>query len=209
MRKILLGLLADIESNREVAFCRLISTRGSTPQKAGAAMLVYANGEQKGTLGGGCVEAEVKRLAISCLANGTASIREFLLDSDYGWDDGLICGGRMDVMLLPIISSDVREYFADLYAAHDGGGGTEAILMDSEKGDRLPLCWLFDRNGKAVRSLPRSVAEEKRQEVESKLPAWRPNARPSSHEGSVYLPIEERCRLVIVGAGNVMIPMTI
>ena len=47
------------------------------------------------------------------------------------------------------------------------------------------------------------MAEEKRQEVESKLPAWRPNARPSSHEGSVYLPIEERCRLVIVGAGHV------
>ena len=59
-----------LHQRRSVAYCRLVETRGSTPQKAGALMLVYADGSQDGTLGGGCVEAEVKRKAIQVLAEG-------------------------------------------------------------------------------------------------------------------------------------------
>ena len=68
MRDVLRQLMAAIHAGRSVAWCRLVETRGSTPQKAGAAMLVYEDGSQAGTLGGGCVEAEVKRRALGLLA---------------------------------------------------------------------------------------------------------------------------------------------
>jgi hypothetical protein len=63
---------------------------------------VYEDGSQAGTLGGGCVEAEVKRRALGLLAENRAEVCTFQLDSDYGWDDGLICGGRMKILVEPI-----------------------------------------------------------------------------------------------------------
>ena len=91
MREVVRQLLDALAAGRDTAYCRLVETRGSTPQKAGAVMLVYADGSQAGTLGGGCVEAEVKRRAIALLADGKSELCKFQLDSDYGWDDGLIC----------------------------------------------------------------------------------------------------------------------
>src|SRR3954452_15855344 len=111
MRDVLRQLIAAIHAGRPVAWCRLVETRGSTPQKAGAAMLVYDDGSQAGTLGGGCVEAEVKRRALGLLAENRAEVCTFQLDSDYGWDDGLICGGRMKIAVEPIGKGANLEYF--------------------------------------------------------------------------------------------------
>src|SRR6188508_3852932 len=102
MRELLAELTAVLAARRPCVYCAVVETRGSTPQKAGAAMLVYPDGSQAGTLGGGCVEAEVKRQALARLHDGQTEIATFQLDSDYGWDDGLICGGRMKVLVAPI-----------------------------------------------------------------------------------------------------------
>src|SRR5437870_9111097 len=103
MRTLLRRLLDSLAAGQPVAYCRLVETRGSTPQKAGAAMLVFADGSQSGTLGGGCVEAEVKRRALHALnAGGGPAALSFTLDDDYGWDDGLICGGRMAILAHPL-----------------------------------------------------------------------------------------------------------
>src|SRR6266851_5296479 len=74
-------------------------------QKAGAAMLVFPDGSQRGTLGGGCVEAEVKQRALAVLnqGDGQAELLTFCLDDNYGWDDGLICGGRMSILAEPFL----------------------------------------------------------------------------------------------------------
>src|SRR5262252_6022440 len=114
MREVLRELIAAIDAGRAVAWCRLVETRGSTPQKAGAAMLVYDNGSQAGTLGGGCVEAEVKRRALGLLAENRPEVCTFQLDSDYGWDDGLICGGRMKILVEPISADQRLTYFERL-----------------------------------------------------------------------------------------------
>ena len=66
-------LLASLDRGLPAVYCAVVETRGSTPQKAGAAMLVFPDGTQAGTLGGGCVEAEVKRLALTALAPGAAA----------------------------------------------------------------------------------------------------------------------------------------
>src|SRR5690349_24973321 len=69
MRELLAELTAALEQRRDLVYCAVVETRGSTPQKAGAAMLVFPDGGQRGTLGGGCVEAEVKQRALAVLHN--------------------------------------------------------------------------------------------------------------------------------------------
>ena len=118
-------------------------------------MLVFPDGSQAGTLGGGCVEAEVKRRAIGALDAARPLIAAFQLDSDYGWDDGLICGGRMLVVIWPVVDEASRGYFARLARQVDGGDGvTEAAVFDSEaSGLAAPALFLFDSRDRAVAAL--------------------------------------------------------
>ncbi len=150
MRELLEQLLTAVRAGRGVTFCRLVETRGSTPQKPGAAMLVFADGSQAGTLGGGCVEADVKRQALATLGAGAARIVQFQLDDDYGWDDGLICGGRMQVAIDPVVDAATRDYIEQLSRLAEEGG-TEAVVYDAKAGG-LPeaACYLFDAQDKLV-----------------------------------------------------------
>jgi xanthine dehydrogenase accessory factor len=202
MRDILLLLDQMIRAGRQVCYTALVETRGSTPQKAGAAMLVFPDGSQAGTLGGGCVEAEVKRRALTKLDDGLPDLLTFQLDSDYGWDDGLICGGRMKMLVDPIRPGDDVGYFrqlADMLIT--GRGCTEAVIIDAEQtggtaGDR----WILDESGVVVagrRHVPPPDA------VRQHLRPLADRPRPYVTGGVSYLPHLPRCRLVIVGAGHV------
>src|SRR5438132_10754729 len=114
MRDLLAELTKALEGGRPCVYCSVVETRGSTPQKAGAAMLVFPDGSQAGPLGGGCVEAEVKRQALRTLASpGLAKpdLPSFCLDDNYGWDDGLICGGRMNILADPLTAPRVPDYY--------------------------------------------------------------------------------------------------
>src|SRR5437762_9490892 len=104
MRELLAELTAALGRRRACVACVVVETRGSTPQKSGAAMLVFPDGTQAGTLGGGCVEAEVRQRALRGLNNGSSApeVFTFNLDDNYGWDDGLICGGRMTIVAQPL-----------------------------------------------------------------------------------------------------------
>ncbi|MBI2823173.1 MAG: XdhC family protein [Planctomycetia bacterium] len=206
MRELLNQLLDSVSGGRPVAWCRLVETRGSTPQKAGAAMLVFADGSQAGTLGGGCVEAEVKRRALAVLSGGKAEICSFQLDSDYGWDDGLICGGRMQVLVEPIASPDRADYFrrfADLLAA--GQGFLEAIVFDAQKSQlAAPACYLIDADGRLIDARHGPVVDgEPPPAVRESMPELSTRPRAQAVSGIAYLPNLPRCTLVIVGGGHV------
>src|SRR5436305_1463395 len=112
MRDLLAELTSVLAQHRPCVYCAVVETRGSTPQKAGAAMLVFPDGSQRGTLGGGCIEAEVKQRALGVLgaAEAQPQVLTFCLDDDYGWDDGLICGGRMSVLADPLTSPGAADY---------------------------------------------------------------------------------------------------
>lgn len=99
-------LIADVGAGRPVALCAVVQTRGSTPQAAGASMIVRSDQSTVGTLGGGCVEAEVRRRAFELLQRRESALLDFVLDHDYGWDDGLICGGRMTIGVAPLFAPD-------------------------------------------------------------------------------------------------------
>ena len=107
MRKWAAEIVRRCAAGERLAVCTVVATKGSTPQKRGAVMLVLADGHTLGTLGGGCVEAEVRRRATETLAVGSGTrAHRFSLDQDYGWDDGLICGGVMDIAVVPVGPAD-------------------------------------------------------------------------------------------------------
>jgi xanthine dehydrogenase accessory factor len=203
MRELLQTLIDFVRSGQTAVLCTLVETRGSTPQKAGASMLVFPDGSQSGTLGGGCVEAEVRQRALALANAGRAELLTFHLDDNYGWDDGLICGGRMIVLAEPLSNNESDEYFATYRQALDQGNGcTEAVLIDAATmtgvtpGARV----LFGPGGqllgkKRLTELPPAVSQQ--------LVSLSDRPRPATRAGWAYLPTLPRCRLVIVGAGHV------
>jgi xanthine dehydrogenase accessory factor len=206
MRELLSELTQALDQGRTCVYCCILETRGSTPQKAGAAMLVFPDGSQRGTLGGGCVEAEVKQRALAALAAlassaGKPDVLTFNLDDNYGWDDGLICGGRMTVLAAPLTpDGPAREYYRTLdRLAGEGRGCTEAIAYTAagaEAGQR----WLFDGDGRLAADLADQAPPEA---VTRHLPPLRQRPRAAAVQGVAYLPVLPRITLLIVGAGHV------
>jgi xanthine dehydrogenase accessory factor len=210
MRELLAELTRALDGGRACVYCSVVETRGSTPQKAGAAMLVFPDGGQSGTLGGGCVEAEVKQRALRLLGEGGGApgVLTFCLDDNYGWDDGLICGGRMSILADPLApgADGRRERAADYYRAfrvlvEGGHGGTEAVVTEARGpglhvGDR----WLFDATGRPAAQLGAAGVPE---EVARHLIPLEKRPRPFSYQGVAYLPVLPGVTLLIVGGGHV------
>ncbi len=203
MRDVIGHLIRILERGGEAIVCQVVETRGSTPQKAGSIMIVDPDGGQGGTLGGGCVENEVKTKALRQLSTGTAAVHSFVLDHDYAWADGLICGGRMVVIAQAVRGDEPLAYFraVDRFL-EDGNGFTEAVVLDSEAAGGLPVGrrFVFDGEGVARVSLPAGATPERLADWVAK-PAGRP--KPSVHDGVAFLPSWPRIRLIVVGAGHV------
>lgn len=102
MKNIIFNALAEAAHSGESVVLGIISSvKGSSPQKIGAKALFHADGRIQGTLGGGCLEAEIQQRAIQSLRTGKPETFDLLLDHDFGWDDGLICGGKVCGLILP------------------------------------------------------------------------------------------------------------
>jgi len=167
MRSVLDALITARERGLECVYCQVVETRGSTPQKAGAAMVVYADGQQTGTLGGGCIEADVKRRALARLHDHAPPLLcTFTLDGDYGWDDGLICGGRMTILLHPLTArtdpdSSARTYYRHLRTLiHEGKGHWEAVALESTPQWPATSRWLFDHQHTLIAAWENNLATE-------------------------------------------------
>ena len=82
-----------------VVVATVAHTRGSTPQRRGAKMLFFENGEVAGTVGGGCVEAEVWAEARAALRSGVPALHKFSLTADEASEEGMVCGGTMEIFI--------------------------------------------------------------------------------------------------------------
>jgi xanthine dehydrogenase accessory factor len=85
---------------RTSAIATIVECRGSSPQKQGAKMLVRDDGSIMGTLGGGCLEADVVQAAIMALKDGNPMTLPFELTEREG---GLVCGGTVLVYIEPVM----------------------------------------------------------------------------------------------------------
>src|SRR5258708_23050805 len=115
MKNAVFQALAEAARRGEPVVLGIISgVKGSSPQKVGAKALFYADGRIKGTLGGGCLEAEIQQRAVESLRTGQASTFDLLLNHDFGWDDGLICGGKVLGLILPNAERKGEKFWTQL-----------------------------------------------------------------------------------------------
>jgi xanthine dehydrogenase accessory factor len=82
-----------------VVVATVAHTRGSTPQRRGAKMLFFENGEVAGTVGGGCIEAEVWAEAREAIRDGASQLHKFSLTADEASEEGMVCGGTMEIFI--------------------------------------------------------------------------------------------------------------
>jgi xanthine dehydrogenase accessory factor len=82
-----------------VVVATVAHTRGSTPQRRGAKMLFFASGAVAGTVGGGCVEAEVWAEAKEAMRSGKSALHHFSLTAEEASEEGMVCGGTMDIFI--------------------------------------------------------------------------------------------------------------
>jgi xanthine dehydrogenase accessory factor len=99
--EIYVEMRARLDEGRRAAMATVVKTRGSTPQQEGAKMVVFDDGSFIGTVGGGCVEADIWAEAREVLWSGRAGIFHFNLAGDFEDEEGMVCGGQMDVLIEP------------------------------------------------------------------------------------------------------------
>ncbi|MBZ5523150.1 MAG: XdhC/CoxI family protein [Acidobacteriia bacterium] len=88
---------------RKAALATIINVRGSIPSFETAKMLVRDDGSILGTIGGGCVEAEVWQAAREVIQNEKPQTLKFNLNNNPKYDTGLVCGGTLEVFVEPVL----------------------------------------------------------------------------------------------------------
>ena len=91
-----------LQKGESAALVTIIRTQGSTPQRVGAKMLVFADGKSIGTIGGGCYENDASLKARHSLETQKPVVACYELSDDMAEESGLICGGQMEVYIEPL-----------------------------------------------------------------------------------------------------------
>lgn len=185
-----------------VAVATLVSTRGTTPRKEGAKMLVGEGGRVLGSVTiGGCVDAQVIEEAARVLEDRRPRLLELSLGDEEAWEIGLTCGGTIEVFVEPLA--------LDLYArarrhAASGGRGAVVTRLDDQASKLLVLDDGTVSGTLGDRFLDERFAAEARAALADERP------RTVFLEGvraflEVFAP---PAQLIVVGAGHVAMPLT-
>jgi xanthine dehydrogenase accessory factor len=161
MNQEVFAAVADaLERGEPAALVTIVSTTGSTPQRVGAKMLVFADGRMVGTIGGGCYENDAFWKARESITNRKPQLVHYELDDDFAQETGLICGGQMSVYIEPVEPSP------ELFVVGAGHVGFHLANMAHEVGFRVHV--VDDREKFANRERFPNAAEV----VTEDIPAW-------------------------------------
>ena len=186
-----------------VAVATLVSTRGTTPRKEGARMLVGEGGRILGSVTiGGCVDAQVIEESEDVLASRAPRLLELSLGDEEAWEIGLTCGGTIEVFVEPLATELLERVRAH---AHAGRRGAIVTRLDGATGRKL----LVLDDGTVEGSLGDAFLDERfAGETEATIAAG--VSRTLFLEGTrafveVFAP---PALLLVVGAGHVAMPLT-
>jgi xanthine dehydrogenase accessory factor len=135
------------QEGRRGAVATIVNVRGSIPSFETAKMLVRDDGSIAGTIGGGCVEAEVWQAAREVMESEKPRSLTFNLNQDPKYDTGLVCGGTLDIFIEPVLPPALLYIFGaghvsvNLYKVARGAGFEVTIVDDREtyaSRDRFP-----------------------------------------------------------------------
>jgi xanthine dehydrogenase accessory factor len=152
-----------------------VSTTGSTPQRIGAKMLVFADGRIVGTIGGGCYENDAFWKAREAITERKPQMVHYELSDDFAQETGLICGGQMDVYIEPIEPSP------ELYIVGAGHVGFHLARLASDVGFQVHVVDDREKFANAER-FPSAV-----EIVVDDIPAWIARANLPPHAYTVIV----------------------
>ena len=107
-------------SGQRGALATIVHTNGSIPSYESSRMLVREDGSIAGTVGGGCVEADVWAAAKDVMQKESPRKMVFHLNNEASYDNGLICGGTLEIFIEPILPQPLLYVF---------GGGHVSMAM--------------------------------------------------------------------------------
>jgi xanthine dehydrogenase accessory factor len=116
------------------ALATVARVRGSTPVPSGTKMLVGAEGRLIGSVGGGCVEADVIGAALEAQARRRPALLTHHLNADLAGDLGLSCGGTVDIFVEPLVRDEVYVRVLEAAAGADSGVVRTAVAWDAPRG---------------------------------------------------------------------------
>ena len=119
------------------ALATIVVRKGSTPRKDAAKMIVYEDGRQMGSIGGGCIEAEVCREALLVMRIEKPKLMTFDLTEKDAEESGLLCGGTIEVYLEPILPDPTLFIF--------GAGHVGQCVAQTVKGIGFKIAVVDDR----------------------------------------------------------------
>jgi xanthine dehydrogenase accessory factor len=129
MQDIYSEIVKALRRKENLALGTLITRVGSAPRAEGAKYLIREDGTSLGSIGGGCVEAEVWQEAQEVMMKGKGKILHFNLTSEQLAEGGLICGGNIDILLEPLKEGFLNIYEEVVRIRHKGGSAILATLI--------------------------------------------------------------------------------
>jgi len=111
-------IVALRQQGRRGAIATIVNVRGSVPSFETAKMLVRDDGSIVGTIGGGCVEAEVWQAAREVMENERPRTLTFNLNQNPKYDTGLVCGGTLDIFVEPVLPAATLYIFGAGHVAY-------------------------------------------------------------------------------------------
>ena len=117
-QEVFVALAEALQRGEEVALVTIVASTGSTPQRVGAKMLVYADGRTVGTIGGGCYENDAFWKAREAIKARRPVNLKFELNDDFAQETGLVCGGQMEVFVEPVEPSPELFVFGAGHVGH-------------------------------------------------------------------------------------------
>lgn len=188
-------------SRKPLALATIAHTIGSTYRKAGAQMLIGADGSAAGLLSGGCLEADLVERARHVIATGEAAIVEYDTRSsdDILWGIGLGCEGAMRILLTRLDSSNDYQPFAftEECRANDRHGATAFVITTSNAAYPLGAAC----TSAAPEAAPAAVRLTLTQSPRTTHTVEAENAT------FLVIPVELPLRLLLLGAGPDAMPL--
>jgi xanthine dehydrogenase accessory factor len=174
-REVFAAVADALERGEPAALVTIVSTTGSTPQRIGAKMLVFADGRIVGTIGGGCYENDAFWKAREAITHRKPQMVHYELSDDFAQETGLICGGQMDVYIEPIEPSP------ELYIVGAGHVGFHLARLASDVGFQVHVVDDREKFANAER-FPSAV-----EIVVDDIPAWIARANLPPHAYTVIV----------------------
>ena len=141
MKEVIQEAVRLVETEEPAVLATVVRTKGSTPQKPGAKLLVRKDGTGVGTLGGGCVEGDIWYAAKEILRRkGGPEFKDYFLNEEIAARDGLVCGGTMYFFIEPLWEpGEFLPFGREMMGAYESGNPVSvAMVLRTDSGRGVP-----------------------------------------------------------------------